>query len=916
MKFTVFFTKNYPVKLLILLSFSLPFSLNAQDKAIRPSAIITGTYHGETPPLRDLPALSAAEWQAMAEEAERKVLNPKLRTRSFPYAATALPKGPDPVWQKEMAAIRELRAPVLNFNGQDSPYFPPDANGTVGPDHYMQTINLVYAIYDKSGTLVAGPAPLNTLFTGVPGSNCNNGDPIVLFDEQADRWLVAEFSLCGPTDYMLIAVSTTNDPTGTWHKYSFDVDDTPDYEKFGIWQDGYYMGTNNSSGNDIYVFNRAQMLAGQTAQGVGFNNPWRPTTIDGFMCVPPLDNDGAFAPEGEPGLFITINDDAIGGGADQLWIYELDVDWSTPANSTFTRTQQLNVAAFDSNFGGTWDNIKQLGTAQELDGIPQVIMNPPQYRNFGDYETIVCCHTVDVDDTDHAGIRWYELRRVSGGDWIIRQQGTYAPDEHSRWMGSIMLNGHQQIALGYSISSTSLNPGIRYCGQSASAYISGNSTMDIAEEIIQAGAFSQTLYNRWGDYSAMQVDPSNDSTFWYTTHYVGDGIRKTKIASFDIPIGPGVWIGGTSGNWTDPANWSYGSLPTSAMQVTIPSSAENWPVYTGDLSIGTTSGNVYLFPGAQMTVTGSLIIGDGSNLTFSGDGELSVGGDWTASGTFVPGEGTIIFTGNSASSISATVDNSGISSITLSTFTKNMTALSGGTPGPTGNDAYLDPPIGFEFNYLGVDYDSLSICTNGWVSLIRSGTNNPANASLFTTSIPRTTLGPWFDNLAADASGLITYKTEGTAPFREFTTEWNNVLTYRNNATARISFQVKLFETTNIIEFHYGNLMAGTHSPNETASIAIKDAIGGVNHFIEATTGSMTTGINSLRSDLNWPAVNYRFTPPVAIASFNNIIISKTNSTVEFNSNTVINGSFSVSPDASFTVKNGRTLNVNGTVVE
>ena len=306
--------------------------------------------------------------------------------------------------------------------------------------------------------------------------NCNDGDPLVLFDEQADRWLAVEFSLCGSTDYMLIAVSTTNDPTGTWHKYSFDVADMPDYEKFGIWQDGYYMGTNNSSGNDIYVFERSQMLIGRTAQAVGFNNPWRPTTIDGFMCVPPLDNDGAFAPAGEPGLFITINDDAIGGGSDQLWIYELDVDWTTPANSTFNRSQQLAVASFDSNFGNNWDNIKQPGTPQELDAIPQVIMNPPQYRNFGSYETILCCHTVDVDNTDHAGIRWYELRRVSSGDWTVRQQGTYAPDGHSRWMGSIMLNGQNEIGLGYSVSSATIYPGIRYCGQSAAAYAAATGT--------------------------------------------------------------------------------------------------------------------------------------------------------------------------------------------------------------------------------------------------------------------------------------------------------------------------------------------------------------------------------------------------------------------------------------------------------
>jgi PKD repeat protein len=541
----------------------------AQDQPVSPTTIGTGTYLGTTQPLRDLPVLTEEEYQQMLIEGEKKILNKKLKERHYPYSATALPKGPDPAWQRDMGQTPGYRAPIMNFAGQTSPYYPPDANGTVGPNHYMQTINTVYAIYNKTtGALVAGPTNLNLLFSGVTGSSCNDGDPIVLYDEQADRWFVAEFSICGSNDYMLMAVSTTNDPTGTWHKYSFDVDDMPDYEKFGIWRDGYYMGTNNSSGNDIYVFQRDQMLTGGTAQMVGFNNPWRPTTIDGFMCVPPVDNDGAFAPSGSPGLFITINDDAIGGGADQLWIYELAVNWTTPASSTFNRVQQLGVPAFDSNFGSNWDNIKQPNTTRELDAIPMVVMNVPQYRNFGTYQTLVCCHTVDVDATDHAGIRWYELRKTNG-TWTLRQSGTYAPDGNSRWMGSIALNSNNQIGLGYSISSTTVYPGIRYCGQSATAYATGNGILDITEEVIQNGTTSQTAYNRWGDYASIAVDPVNNNTFWFTSEYGGS--RQTKIASFEFTPPPlaaefsanptNVCTGG-SATFTDlstgsPTSWSW-----------------------------------------------------------------------------------------------------------------------------------------------------------------------------------------------------------------------------------------------------------------------------------------------------------------------------------------------------------------------
>ena len=516
-------------------------TVKSQDVPVRPSMVGQGEFHGITPPLRDLPVLTPEEYAIMKAKAEKKLLNKKLRVRSYPFADQALPKGPDPIWQTDMGRSPGSRAPLVNFDGQTSPYYPPDANGTAGPNHYMQTINTVYAIYNKSGTLVAGPTNMNLLFSGVTGSNCNDGDPLILYDEQAGRWLAVEFSLCNANNYMLVAVSTTNDPTGTWYKYSFDVDDMPDYEKFGIWQDGYYMGANNDAGKDIYVFERSQMLiGGASPKMVGFDNSWRPTTIDGFVCVPPVDNDGDFAPAGSPGLFIAFNDDAIGGGSDQLWIYELAVNWTTPASSTFNRSQQLTVPSFDSNFGNTWENIPQAGTSQKLDAIPQVIMNIPQYRNFGSYQTLVCCHTVDVDNSDHAGVRWYELRKTSGS-WSLRQSGTYAPDAHSRWMGSIALNGSGQLGVGYSVSSSSMNPAIRYCGQSSGAYASATGVLDIPEESIQAGSYSQTGAERWGDYACISLDPTDDKTFWFTSEYIGSGgTRKTKIASFKFGNSPTV----------------------------------------------------------------------------------------------------------------------------------------------------------------------------------------------------------------------------------------------------------------------------------------------------------------------------------------------------------------------------------------
>jgi len=515
--------------------------LNAQTTPAHPTEIINGKFLGLSKALRDLPRLTADEWTALKLKAQNKQLNESLKLRFYPFAATALPKGEDPAWQKTMGSVKSMTGTIQNFEGQESPYYPPDCNGTAGPNHFMQTINTVYAIYDKTGVLKAGPTNMNLIFGSVPGSNYNDGDPIILYDGQADRWVATEFSISGAINYVMMAISTTNDPTGTWYQYSFQVASMPDYPKFGVWRDGYYMGDNNGGNNDTYVFERSKMLSGLSAQAVAFSNSWRPTSVDGFMCVPPLDNDGPFAPAGSPGMYIAFNDDALGGGTDQLWLYELAVDWTTPSASTFNRTQQLDVQPFSADFGPNWNNISQKGTGQKVDGIPQVIMNVPQYRNFGSYQSIVCCHTVNVDGNGHAGIRWYELRKTGTGPWSIRQQGTYAPDANNRWMGSIMLNGHNKIALGFSISSSTLNPGIRYAGQSPGEYSNASGILDIAEDTIQNGSYSQTGANRWGDYSLMSIDPTDDETFWFTSEYIGNGgSRLSKIASFKFITGPTV----------------------------------------------------------------------------------------------------------------------------------------------------------------------------------------------------------------------------------------------------------------------------------------------------------------------------------------------------------------------------------------
>jgi len=509
--------------------------LISQNIIVKPSMVRTPVYFDITSPLI---VLSNTGNFTIKEKKER---NEELRIRNYPFKSTALPKGVDAVWQNRMGnnLVIKTRDLEKNFAGLAVYSQPPDCNGTIGPNHYMQTVNAHYAIFDREGNKLTS-AKMNTLFEGVDGSENNDGDPIVIYDEQADRWLAAEFSgVNSDPDYMMIAISETNDPTGSWYRWSWETNGFPDYMKFGVWKDGYYMGVNSSKNNtdDIYVFERSKMINGDPdPRMLAFDNPNRPNS--GFHAVLPMDNDGDYAPNGTPGQFITINDDAWGNGGDALWVFELNVDWANTSNSTFERTQVISVSPFDSDFGSNLDNIKQKGTSQEVDAIPQVLMHRAQYRNFGDHQTVLCNHTVDVDDSDHAGIRWYELENTGSG-WSIRQQGTYAPDAHSRWMASIAMNGNKDIGIGYSVSSSNLYPSIRYTGQSSTENANASGILDIVETSIKEGEASQTGSDRWGDYSNMSIDPTDDNTFWYTTEYNADeDFKGTRIASFSFAPPP------------------------------------------------------------------------------------------------------------------------------------------------------------------------------------------------------------------------------------------------------------------------------------------------------------------------------------------------------------------------------------------
>jgi len=462
------------------------------------------------------------------------------------YVAPGAPKNPvafinDRLMSNQRAmsanAMSNTRAIEQQFDGSGyTGVNPPDTTGDVGLDYYIQSINgssgSIFTIYDKAtGALVSGPTNMETLGSG----NCATGagDPIVLFDEMANRWMLSEFSSFG--NNLCVYISQTSDPiTGGWYAYSFTAPSFPDYPKYGVGADAYYVGTNEST-SAVYALDRDAMLAGNAASMI------RLAVADlagfGFQMIQPADHDGITdMPAGTPGYFLRHRDDEVHNAAsnnpneDYIELWEFNADFANTNNSTFTKVADFPIAEFDSDLCGltSFSCFPQAGSSSTLDPLREVVMFRAQYRNFNSYETIVGNFVTDVDGTDHGGIRWFELRREAGS-WSLHQEGTYSPDNKNRWMGSIAMDKDGNIALAYSWGSSSDFPGIRYTGRLASG---ANGVMTEAEAVLVAGTDGNSS-NRWGDYSHLSVDPEDECTFWYTNQYgKQNGQWGTHISSF------------------------------------------------------------------------------------------------------------------------------------------------------------------------------------------------------------------------------------------------------------------------------------------------------------------------------------------------------------------------------------------------
>jgi hypothetical protein len=485
-------------------------------------------------------------------------------------AATNGPFTGDPARQAAVPAVASVGAPIQNFEGlRNEDNFnifgfrvnPPDPNGEVGPNHYIEMINLVFGIYSKTGTLLLGPVDTGTLWDGFAVSDCldPSGDPVVMYDQFTGRWLLSQFTTAGPEYFNCVAISTTADPTGSYYRYAFSTGlNFPDYPKYGNWTDSYVITTREFGptveyGIGVYALEKNKMVNGQPARAVRFfidgNDPeLLPLVGDGLL---PADIDGKQKPSTDAAIpIVGTQDDGGGYGAtfDAINVWDLLVKWRSTPSASLGLSTQLPVAPFDSIFPcapTARDCLPQPGIVDPnkyLD-ILSYRQRPTfrlAYRNFKGYETLVTNQSVEAAP-GVAGVRWYEIRRT-GGAYSVYQQGTYAPNDGvHRWMGSAAQDKKGNLAVGYSVvNGTDVYPGIRYTGRLAGDALG---QLTLGEAVIMNGSGVQTTTNsRWGDYTDLTVDPVDDCTFWYVNEYYAvSGTPadtrpwQTRIASFKLP---------------------------------------------------------------------------------------------------------------------------------------------------------------------------------------------------------------------------------------------------------------------------------------------------------------------------------------------------------------------------------------------
>ena len=602
-----------------------------------------------------------------------------------------------------------------SFAGLDFAAFgdgwPPDTNGDVGPTYYIQTVNTSVGIFRKSDGVRVAAFSFDTLMSqGNFGNACDNGnfgDPTVVWDPAADRWIISDFAFAlngsgtpvAPY-FECFAVSRTGDPvTGGWNFYALQTTDLfPDYPKLAVWPDGLYLTASMFRGNAfrhvrVWALNKAQMYAGVPASTVTFNLPSSVQGTTVFTGLPSTYHAVTGAPPpGRPNFISVI------WSAKVARVWKFHVDWTNPANSTLTGPSNVALATW-----GAGPTTVPAKNGNALDTLRERLMMQSQYTNLGSVESLWLTHTVaNPLNTALASPRWYQLN-VTGGTVVTTgplQQSTWAPDSAvARWMPSLAVDKDGNMAIGYSASSATMFPAIRYAGRLST---DPASTLGQSETSLIEGTASQccnfsdgSINNRWGDYSAMTIDPDG-CTFWYTTQYYespqptssGGNNWQTRIGSFKYPsctpnsgtatlqgtvtssatsnpISGALVTAGSSSTTTDGSGqYALGSLTPDTYTVTASASGYTNASASVVASAGvTTTQNFALVasPGA----TTSLAVGTASG-TYGGTTTLLA--TLTSGGTGVSGK-SIGFSLNGNAAGSASTNASGIatlSSVSLS----------------------------------------------------------------------------------------------------------------------------------------------------------------------------------------------------------------------------------------------------------
>ena len=517
-------------KLLFLFSLFTFGGLIAQD-ATGPSSVVTGTYLGETIPLRSAPIhnpdISGVNELTIVPNGYEGTEHNLIEGKSTPQNI-----------QRDFGPLKTVGIDqnFLGSSSNESGFIPPDPTGAAGPNHYVHSVNSLVKVFDKEGNLLAGPTTLGAFL----GNGTNSGDPIVMYDQLADRWFVSQFGTA--TNSLVLGVSTTNDPTGTYNVYEYVFGAFPDYPHYSVWPDGYYLSINEGGGGannnrSVYVMDREAMLAGEVApQMAGFQLPNLFSNPNTIFNSGPAHLTGLEFSEDTPGFISYLQDDSWAGGIsqDHLKVWEIDLDWEIIENSTISIPQEIELDDFDSVFApfGVGE-IDQPGTGQDLAGQGGIISYASNYRSFEDHNSWLITFNVDVDGNNTSGIRWIELRNTNANsEWTLYQEGTYAPaDGNSRFMSSGGIDSRGNIGIAYSVGGASTPVGLSYTGRYEDDTLG---ELTVEETTIIDGVGVQTFAERYGDYAHLTMDP-DDLTFWITSQYFqSNNSWATRIASFRL----------------------------------------------------------------------------------------------------------------------------------------------------------------------------------------------------------------------------------------------------------------------------------------------------------------------------------------------------------------------------------------------